>query len=710
MRVHRGGDVPPMDVSIPESWVDVLDEAVRHRGPDGHGRFRERVRRADGTVVDVALVHRRLSIIDIEGGHQPMVLGGGEAGFDGEAYRATRARGLKGCPRCSGVGRTSVAVVFNGCVYNHRELRKELEALGHVFSTDHSDTEVLVHGWSEWRGEWPSRAEGMFSAGIWDGSVGRVYLYRDPFGEKPLFFERLRGKGFGGESVAFCSSATGLLRVLPLMSAAHRNGGMVRPRSLARWIRCGYGQRPTRDVRLALREDVSDAGWRLRTLSWRRLDARPDEHAMPFMHRPRPRFMYPIGAAPRDSTEQFDPASAMRLRQPQALDEERADTLLRRAVERRIEADVPLGCFLSGGIDSALVTWHASRLKPDLIAFTVRMPDRRYDESEAAAETARLIGVRHVPLDPEPNPAEDLCRLIRSLGQPYGDSSLLPTYWLSRAVRQHAAVALSGDGGDELFCGYDRYATARWFRYRVIGLAPAAALPSRDPRSVSSKARRLLLAIRSSNVHEISAIFPEHDLREVMAGPPRLRHRFEPRNTAAAMRSWDLVDYLPDDLLMKVDTASMLVALEVRAPFLDHDLAMAAMDTPIHVLMPRGERKGLLRAIARRYFPGSITNRPKMGFAIPIGEWFRTDYGGMRQLLMDHLESSEPFGPDWLGINAMIDMGYVRRMVAEHDAAGEKSIWPWKGRDHSQRLYMVLVLSIWGKWMGEIGGHGHSAR
>ncbi|MFI4870727.1 MAG: asparagine synthase-related protein, partial [Phycisphaerales bacterium JB061] len=159
--------------------------------------------------------------------------------------------------------------------------------------------------------------------------------------------------------------------------------------------------------------------------------------------------------------------------------------------------------------------------------------------------------------------------------------------------------------------------------------------------------------------------------------------------------------YLPDDLLRKTDTASMAVGLEVRAPFLARELVEAALRTPLDVLMPNGERKGLLKQVARRYLPDHIVDRPKQGFAIPIGEWFRTDFGSMRTLLYDHLESADPF-PGLADAGVNINTGFVRTMLREHDAAGEKSINPWRGRDHSQRLYMLLVLSIWSRWLASI--------
>ncbi|MEO1279985.1 MAG: asparagine synthase-related protein, partial [Planctomycetota bacterium] len=202
---------------------------------------------------------------------------------------------------------------------------------------------------------------------------------------------------------------------------------------------------------------------------------------------------------------------------------------------------------------------------------------------------------------------------------------------------------------------------------------------------------------------ELLAIFQAPDLQRLITsldGESLQREQFRPE--ADPLRS-DFQNYLPNDLLRKTDTASMAVALEVRAPFLARDLVDTALRTPLNVLMPRGERKGLLKQVARKYLPDHIVDRPKQGFAIPIGRWFREDYGGLRQLLYDHLASADPF-PGLGDAGIQINMGFVQQLLREHDAAGEKSINPWHGRDHSQRLYMLLVLSIWAKWLHGLRG------
>ncbi len=651
LRVHDPADgvVPSPEEAIPKAWLDVLDESIRHRGPDGAGRFRDRVTRADGRVVDVALVHRRLAIIDLGGGHQPMV-------HSREADEGDL-----------------VAVVFNGCIYNHRELRSELESLGHRFVTDHSDTEVLIHGWRAWGLEMQERLDGMYGFLLWDRATGQLAWGRDLVGEKPLYSTAHY------HTHCFSSSAVGLMRYASLAFDEPLN---PYPPALELWLASGAEQIPPLPVfavdsgELAVCPPSPGRGGVIR-------GGNASLQKYGFSER---RWCPP----PRDGADQS--------RENTALNE----SMIERAVASRLEADVPLGVFLSGGLDSALITAIAHNHRPDLQAFTVRMPEKGYDESGEASETARAIGVRHTVLECEANPAEDLVRLIEQLGLPFGDSSLLPTYWVSRAARAHIKVALSGDGGDELFGGYRRHTINgvlnRW-RW-LLRLVPDGVLPRRDPRARSTYLARLAVAARHGGYAELGSIFATPDMRRLMrldggalVGLDSFRMVEDPLRE-------DFNSCLPDDLLRKTDTASMAVGLEVRAPFLARELVEAALRTPLDVLMPGGERKGLLKRVARGYLPAGVIERPKKGFAVPIGRWFREDYGGLRQLLHDHLLGAEPFpGLGEAGIE--IDLGFVRRLLREHDAAGAGGS-PWKGRDHSQRLYMLLVLSIWCRWLDRV--------
>ncbi|MFT3686244.1 MAG: asparagine synthase (glutamine-hydrolyzing) [Phycisphaerales bacterium] len=648
----------PFD-AIPEAWLNLLDDSIRHRGPDGQGRFRDRAVRSDGTVVDVALVHRRLSIIDHGGGAQPMVSQRGPGAslglapelsfhpllFHGKPNTSVQYERLSDLP-------DTLAVVFNGCIYNHRELRSQLQAAGHRFVSDHSDTEVLLHGWREWGTGLADHLEGMYAAAVWDRRRSALLLTRDLAFEKPLFcFQR-------EELFAFSSTAAGLVHLYARVFGAPQAASMD---WLAEWARFGFSDDPS----------SVDFEWPARAMVHASDEWGGD---MRFSLLPQ-----------RDGSRRVSVESAERM--------------LRASVRERLESDVPLGCFLSGGVDSSLIACFAKQELGRLRTFSVKMPDPAYDESAYAEQVAKHLGTEHTTLECQANPAEDLVNLIQQFGRPFGDSSLLPTYWVSRATRQEGGikVALTGDGGDELFCGYERYKAARWLPLAAkLGEAvDVESIPDVSPKSRLSKLRRLLVASRHG-YQELLAIFPRPDLHRLI--------------DPAELGPWHSVDageldppgidfwwYLGHDLMRKVDGAAMSVALETRAPFLSRGLITDCLSAPLDDLMPRGQRKGLLRAVARRHLPAHVVDRPKMGFAIPIGEWFRSDYGGMRTLLLDHLNSAEPFGSPSLGIGSGINMTYARQMLDEHLGTGPSGLVK---RDHSQRLYMLLVLSIWSKWLG----------
>lgn len=630
----------PHAEAIPEAWLDTLDASIKHRGPDGQGRFRDRAMRHDGAVVDVAFVQRRLSILDHVGGKQPMTADG-------------------------------VTVVFNGCIYNHRELRRALVGLGHEFASDHSDTEVLVRGWKAWGSSLWERLDGMFAVAVWDHARAELVLARDKAGEKPLYLATVNPLHpfAGSQGVLFGSVAGSLARLK--CNLIGDEGCALDHAGTFEWLTYGFGgQPPVGDL-----ESVWP-GREARHCSWR------DGH---------------FGScdgwwSAKPLTRTSEPLSASAL-----------DAMLDRAVASRLEADVPLGCFLSGGVDSSLIAALAKRRTGTLHTFSVRMPDARYDESVHAEVAARHVGTVHRTLDCDARPADDVVHLIHQIGLPLGDSSLLPTYWVSRAARQQVKVALTGDGGDELFGGYDRYrAHAVLARHgRWLSHLPSALLPRQDAKSRLDRAARLVDAAKGDGYRDLVRIFPTNFWHLISPhhkpGVPAVHENgrcHDPGNPRAPVSDplrWDFDHYLPDDLLLKVDTASMAVALEARTPFLGSEVMEAALAAPLDVLMPRGERKGLLKQVARRYLPAEIVDRPKQGFAIPIGEWFRSGFGGMKALLMDHLNSVEPFGPPRLGID--LNRRYIQQMVDEHMN---------NRRDHGQRLYMLLVLSIWAKWFGQV--------
>ena len=628
-----GTTPPPPHEAIPEAWLDTIDEAIKHRGPDGQGRFRDRVMRADGSVVDVALVHRRLAIIDPACGQQPMVSERGRSEPEG-----------------------LVAVVFNGCIYNHRELRRELEAKGHRFVTDHSDTEVLVHGWREWKIALFHRLVAMGALALWDRNLGGLLLHRTAPGEKPLYtFET-------EECTAFASVPAALAKLVCFLRPVPMHNMID---STVRWIALGQDddltplegiEQITYGTPCGLGPGIADS-----------LNLDGESSILP-------------GDEESEQSDEPGPGTL----------EQRVETLIAQAVADRLEADAPLCCLLSGGVDSSLIAHFAKGSAGQVRTLSIRMPTAAYDESHHAEAVARHLGTDHTTIDAGTSPAQDLLHLIPQLGLPFGDSSLLPTYWACKAASAHAKVLLTGDGGDELFYGYERYIAAHHlmalqtlprFLFRLL---PVGLLPRRDPKSKYDKLARLLTAAEINSYTSLLAIFQHPDLRKLV-GNAAWRMGWG-RNFLGALsaRDEDLRHHLQGDMLRKVDTASMSIPVETRAPFLDQSLIRAVRTLLPSQGMPRGQRKGLLRAIARKYLPAGIVDRPKQGFAIPIGDWFRSDYGGMKTLLMDHLNAAEP----WPGIGVELNRRFVRQMVDEH--MGQK-------RDHSQRLYMLLVLSIWAK-------------
>ncbi len=717
---------------IPDEWLDLLDEGIAWRGPDGHGRFRDTVTKPDGTIIEVALVHRRLAIIDLEGGHQPMVSEHGRQRPDG-----TR-EGL-------------VAVVFNGCIYNHRQLRAELEAKEHEFITDHSDTEVLIHGWREhakdwwvfagdaWdSGEWSVAGQawdtfdGMYAALIWDRDHGALLSLRDRFNEKPLFESEL----LGGKVKLYASSVAAMENLRVVVCSADELAGSslatIDADRLHAWIAMGFDEHSTPLASISFVEDglgthiytppsgtAAKSGILSALVGFVVLAifiALTIASAIGMHYLVNWLFAFllstglfwvllklPLPWLARGLWRRHK--KLRRLTSPDEL-----ERLVEHAVVSRLDADVPLGCFLSGGIDSSLMACFARRHVDDLTTLTVRMPDARYDESHHAETVARALGTRHVTIDCDAqHAASDLVGLIETLGLPFGDSSLLPTYWLCRAAAEHVKVAISGDGADELFFGYDRYRAANYLGFRRFALkcAPTRWLDRADPKSRSDRIARLIHASRGTGYIDLLAIFPSHDRRQLFDADTQGHFNYRVFGRAAAARDEDLRSYLPGDLLRKVDTASLAAGLEVRCPYLEPTLAAAAREIPRRHHMRHGETKHLLKELARKHLPPEIINRPKQGFAIPLSDWWRTDFGQLGTLMLDHLTSADPFP----GLEALnINMDYVRQMIDEHMAAGPAgtaapipqlsgNIKHIRPRDHAQRLYMLTVLSIWARWL-----------
>ncbi|MDX1683208.1 MAG: asparagine synthase (glutamine-hydrolyzing), partial [Phycisphaeraceae bacterium] len=492
------------DRPIERERLEVMQGHLGHRGPDGRG------------IAELgrgALVHTRLSIIDLLSGDQPMAVD-------------------------PGADRPTMTLVFNGEIYNHRELRHKLESRGHVFHSDHCDTEVLVHGYRAWGTELPKHLHGMYAFAIWDPDARELFLCRDRQGQKPLYIRW--HEHAGGRELIFASLIATIMQACP-----PEERPTIDPVSMMTFLRFGY---VTGDSLLKGLKEVP-AG------HWMKVDANGEATTGRYWQPP------PIS---RTSTRIGVLDATLEV--------------LGEAVEKRLSADVPLGCFLSGGIDSSVVASIAQKVREargenPIHTFSIAIPEIGYDESHIAREVARAIGSDHAELTATvgDDVFTDLKRLMAISGEPTADSSLLPTLWLSRAARQQVKVALSGDGGDELFGGYDRYRAMRLLhRHRLIAAAvPTGLLPHGRPRSFSSRLRRLAEAARhrtpAAQYHQMIHLFTDEQIAELGAlpenAPPPLRDwPDEPNPVSAAMR-WDLVHYLPFDLLRKVDRASMSVAL-----------------------------------------------------------------------------------------------------------------------------------------------------
>jgi asparagine synthase (glutamine-hydrolysing) len=552
--------------------LEAMTAALAHRGPDGSGTWVS----ADAPVF---LGHRRLSILDIEGGGQPMWDAAGQIG-----------------------------VVCNGEIYNHGELRRALEAKGHRFQSSHSDTEVLVHGWREWGEELPVRLNGMFGFAIYDRLRRSLFLARDRFGEKPLFVYRQPGR------IAFASELSALLRHSGIAAE-------IEPRALQKFFAWGFVPSPNALYRHCRQvPGGTSLVYRLDD------DSLSDRRYWKFRIEP-----------DRSLTDRDVPRLAEELR-----------SLFMQAVERRLMSDVPLGLFLSGGIDSGAVLAATTRALPaeQVSAFTVGFDEPSFDESPHAARLASHFGVQHkLEMLVLENARDLLPNVLSRLDQPLGDASILPTYLLSRFTRRHVTVSLSGDGGDELFAGYDTFAA----------LTPAKIYARLMPRGLHKGLRRLaeLLPISKANMsfdfklrRTLTGLsWPQHHWNPVWlspADPYAIREIFdEPLSAddlyAEALEVWgegrgDLLDrtlefytnfYLMDGVLTKMDRATMMVSLESRAVFLDNDLVEFCRRLPGCFKLRNGERKWLFKRAMREWLPAETLNRRKKGFGIPLAKWLR---------------------------------------------------------------------------------------
>ncbi len=601
-----------------------MNRRLIHRGPDGEGAWIDRERR-------IYLGHRRLAIIDIEGGRQPMWTADGDLG-----------------------------VLFNGEIYNHRELRGELEGLGHVFSSDHSDTEALLYAYRQWGGRLVERLNGMWAFAIYDRPRRRLFLSRDRFGQKPLFYAAGRGL------FAFASELKALIEHPGVVTSVSRP-------ALKKYFAYGYVPAPHT---IYERVHKLPAGYNL-TVDTSALTARPERY-WDFV-------LEPVEHIPADAEEIWC---------------ERLRELLRRSVSRRLMADVPLGVLVSGGIDSSSVAACAVDLAGGdrVKSFSIGFEEASFDESRYASRIAAELGTDHTCAVLSLERARDLMPSITErLDEPMGDSSLLPTYLLCEITRRNVKVALGGDAADELFAGYDPFRALKLAElynrlvprpvHRAARLVLARLPVSHRNLSLEFLIKRTLRGLSYPrqlwNSVWLGPLEPR-DLEELFAEPCDLEDLY-----SEAIAAWDacpqdsLVDktlqfytklYLQDDILVKVDRASMMHSLEVRSPFLDIDLVDLVRTIPSSLKYRNGITKYILKKAMSDLLPREIVRRPKKGFGVPIGKWLRQG-----RMLVD------PGAADVYGL----DRGFITRCAERHRRGTE---------DHRAMLWNYWLL---GQTLGE---------
>ena len=604
------------DEPIAEEQLAAMRETLAHRGPDDRGLWYSAGR-------EVGLGHRRLAIIDLSAcGHQPMKDRSG-----------------------------TLHIVFNGEIYNFLELRGELEGRGHTFRSQ-SDTEVILESFREWGEDFITHLNGMFALALYDEERRELFLARDRAGEKPLFYWRTAGRIVFASELKALFSFPVFPRTLDLEALEHYLAYGYVPGELCilegvRKLAPGHVAR----FRVDSREWVDSAYWTL------------------------PRYQPANGDGSLDGlTSRFE-------------------TLLEDAVRRQLIADVPVAILLSGGLDSSLVTAMAARARPLVKTFTVTFPEHgTFDEAEHARTVAKHFGTEHLELDAREADASLLPLLARHFDEPLADSSMIPTFLLSSTIRMQATVALGGDGGDELFGGYPHY---NWIRrldlIRNLVPSPLARSIGRAAEGklrVGTRGRSYLAALGRKDFRDsLGAInvYFDPNLRAALLkrrGPAMARTPEQYRISAGsdgesllqAAQRMDFRTFMVDDILVKVDRASMRASLETRAPFLDHRIVEFAFGSvPDEFKANLRQRKILLRNLGARLLPGTLDLRRKQGFSIPLHAWFADAWGGpMREILRE----ADP---------ALFD-----RQVIEGLIAGQE-----RGYRNAHRLFALVIFELW---------------
>jgi len=620
--------------AITRHTLDQMTDALVHRGPDDRGIFyskqpSESGRASSSPPASVGLGFRRLSIIDLAGGHQPL---GNEDG--------------------------SIQMVFNGEIYNYRELRRRLEGAGHQFATD-SDTETIVHLYEDLGIDCFAHLNGMFAIAIWDSRTNQLVLARDRMGKKPLYYAQQDGR------LVFASELKSLM-CIPDISRT------VDPGSLDLYFTYQYVPHPWSIYKGIQKLSPGQVGV-YRNEEW---------HTQSYW--------------------KIDWHNEVNKTRSQAIEEVRE--LLTDAVRLRLRSDVPLGAFLSGGIDSSLIVALAQKqLDQPVKTFSIGFSESEFDETHYAKMVADHLGTEHCRFEVNADALSILDQLVYQYDEPFSDSSAVPTWYLCQQTRQKVTVALSGDGGDELFAGYDRYRALQWSQDVQHFLPIKWLLQNRWLQSLGGSSHRRSFTHRLKRFAEALGdpparrymrwmqIFSEANRLEMYREdfieqlPNRdpfvfleqAWNRSGSRDLISKASTTDLQTYLPCDLMTKVDIASMAHSLEARQPFLDYRLIEFAASLPVHLKFRWRRGKRLLKDAFEDLIPKQIWSRPKMGFGIPLGPWFRGPLRAKTEALL--------LGSD-ARCHAYLRPEYLQSLIGSHTS----------GRSNEgYRLWNLLILELW---------------
>ncbi|HQZ97925.1 MAG TPA: asparagine synthase (glutamine-hydrolyzing) [Pyrinomonadaceae bacterium] len=608
--------------AVDRSVLEAMNQAIFHRGPDEDGFYVKE---------NVGLAMRRLAIIDLASGQQPM-------------YNEDRTK----------------AIVFNGEIYNYQELREKLDQLGHKFYTK-SDTEVIVHLYDEYGVEGLQHLRGMFAIAIWDERDKSLFLARDRVGKKPILYSHQPNGDliFGSEFSAVLKHPA-VSREVDLEAIDNYMSYLCVPAPMTAF----------KQIR-----KLEPGHW----LLWKDGEIKTQRYWQP------------------------DFSKKIKITEEEAIVE--TTRILRESTKLRMISEVPLGAFLSGGVDSsAVVALMAQESEQPVKTFSIGFEEQDFSELKYAKRVAEHVGAEYNEFIVRPNALDVIPTLVDHYGEPYADSSAIPTYYVAKETRKHVTVALNGDGGDESFAGYERYAAMRiaeaYARVpaalrKVFVEVPVSLLPTSElKRSRFRDAKRFLRAAnlpRTERYFRWVTTFNRDTKKELYTSdfaasvsgqdPLSLLDKWFAKangtGTLDATLLTDQMTYLPNDLLVKVDIATMANSLEARSPFLDHKLIEFAATLPESMKMSGVGTKSLLKKVAARLVPREVIYRRKMGFGVPIGKWFR---GEMKDFVRGVLLSERSLK------RGIVKPDILERYVNEH-IAGE--------RDHSFQLWTFLMLELW---------------